>query len=89
MELKPIAERFILHWGEMGSRGGVIEPSPDSCSALSGGTAMDAEKSLRLWRVAPPMSAQPQGTQAWRLCVSPDGIGATIETSLDVWELFN
>ena len=23
MELKPIAERFILHWGEMGSRWGV------------------------------------------------------------------
>ena len=23
MELKPISERFILHWGEMGSRWGV------------------------------------------------------------------
>ncbi|HEY0587232.1 MAG TPA: MarR family transcriptional regulator, partial [Pseudoduganella sp.] len=23
MELKPIAERFVLHWGEMGSRWGV------------------------------------------------------------------
>ena len=45
MELKPIAERFVLHWGEMGSRWGVNRTVAQVHALLYlAGRPMDAEE---------------------------------------------
>lgn len=58
MELKPIAERFVLHWGEMGSRWGVNRTVAQIHALLYlAARPMDAEEIQQTLGVARSMSA--------------------------------
>jgi len=93
MELKPIAERFILHWGEMGSRWGVNRTVAQIHALLYlAGRPMDAEEILETLGVARSnVSNSLKELQAWRLVRVVHLMGDRrdhFETSSDVWELF-
>jgi len=58
MELKPIAERFVLHWGEMGSRWGVNRTVAQIHALLYlAARPMDAEEIQNTWAWRAPTSA--------------------------------
>ncbi|MDR3481978.1 MAG: MarR family transcriptional regulator [Burkholderiaceae bacterium] len=93
MELKPIAERFILHWGEMGSRWGVNRTVAQIHALLYlAGRPMDAEDIAATLGVARSnVSNSLKELQAWRLVRIVHLMGDRrdhFETSSDVWELF-
>ena len=93
MELKPIAERFILHWGEMGSRWGVNRTVAQIHALLYlAGRPMDAEEIAATLGVARSnVSNSLKELQAWRLVRIVHLMGDRrdhFETSSDVWELF-
>ena len=93
MELKPIAERFVLHWGEMGSRWGVNR-TVAQIHALLYLTArpMHAEEMAETLNVARSnVSTSLKELQAWNLVRIVHVKGDRrdhFETSTDVWELF-
>lgn len=93
MELKPIAERFILHWGEMGSRWGVNRSVAQIHALLYlAGRPMDAEEIATTLGVARSnVSNSLKELQSWRLVRVVHLMGDRrdhFETSTDVWELF-
>ncbi len=93
MELKPIAERFILHWGEMGSRWGVNRTVAQIHALLYlAGRPMDAEEIAATLGVARSnVSNSLKELQSWRLVRVVHLMGDRrdhFETSTDVWELF-
>lgn len=93
MELKPIAERFVLHWGEMGSRWGVNRTVAQIHALLYlAGRPMDAEEITETLGVARSnVSNSLKELQSWRLVRVVHLMGDRrdhFETSTDVWELF-
>jgi len=93
MELKPIAERFVVHWGEMGSRWGVNRTVAQIHALLYlAGRAMDAEEIANTLGVARSnVSTSLKELQSWRLVHITHVMGDRRDyfaTSTDVWELF-
>ena len=93
MELKPIAERFVLHWGEMGSRWGVNRTVAQIHALLYlAGRPMDAEEITTTLGVARSnVSNSLKELQSWSLIRVVHLKGDRrdhFETSTDVWELF-
>ena len=93
MELKPIAERFVLHWGEMGSRWGVNRTVAQIHALLYlAGRPMDAEEITETLGVARSnVSTSLKELQSWNLVRIVHIKGDRrdhFETSTDVWELF-
>jgi DNA-binding transcriptional regulator GbsR (MarR family) len=93
MELKPVTERFILHWGEMGSRWGVNRTVAQVHALLFlAGRPLDAEEIAETLSVARSnVSNSIKELQAWRLVRVVHLMGDRrdyFETSADVWTLF-
>lgn len=93
MELKPIAERFILHWGEMGSRWGVNRTVAQIHALLYlAGRPMEAEEIAGTLGVARSnVSNSLKELQSWKLISIVHLRGDRrdhFETSTDIWELF-
>ena len=93
MELKPVAQKFILHWGEMGTRWGVNRTVSQIHALLYiAGRPMHAEEIAETLGVARSnVSTSLKELQAWKLVKVAHIMGERrdhFETSLDVWELF-
>jgi DNA-binding transcriptional regulator GbsR (MarR family) len=93
MELKPITERFVLHWGEMGSRWGVNRTVAQIHALLYlAGRPMDAEEITQTLGVARSnVSTSLKELLSWKLVRIVHLRGDRrdhFETSTDVWELF-
>lgn len=93
MKLKPIAQRFILHWGEMGSRWGVNRTVAQIHALLYlVGKPLDAEVIAETLGVARSnVSTSLKELQSWKLVRITHLMGDRrdhFETSTDVWELF-
>ena len=93
MTLTPIAERFILHWGEMGSRWGVNRTVAQIHALLFLlGRPVPADEITDTLGVARSnVSNSLRELQSWKLArVVPvkDDRRDHFETSTDVWELF-
>lgn len=93
MKLTPVSERFILHWGEMGSRWGVNRTVAQIHALLFlAGKPMAADEIVETLAVARSnVSNSLKELQAWRLVRIVHTIGDRrdhFETSTDVWELF-
>jgi DNA-binding transcriptional regulator GbsR (MarR family) len=93
MELKPIAERFILHWGEMGSRWGVNRTVAQIHALLYlAGRPLEAEEIAGTLGVARSnVSNSLKELQSWKLVSIVHLRGDRrdhFETSTDIWELF-
>lgn len=93
MELTPIAERFILHWGEMGSRWGVNRTVAQIHALLYlAGRPVAADEIAETLNVARSnVSTSLKELQAWRLAKVVHVLGDRrdhFETSTDIWELF-
>jgi len=93
MELTPVTERFILHWGEMGARWGVNRTVAQIHALL-----YLAEQPLAADEIAETLSVARSNVStslkellAWRLVKVSHVLGDRrdhFETSKDVWELF-
>lgn len=93
MELTPISERFILHWGEMGARWGVNRTVAQIHALL-----YLAEKPLAADEIADTLGVARSNVsnsikelQSWRLVKTVHVMGDRrdhFDTSKDVWELF-
>jgi len=93
MELNPVAQKFILHWGEMGTRWGVNRTVSQIHALLYiAGRPMDAEEIAETLGVARSnVSTSLKELQSWKLVKVAHILGERrdhFETSLDVWELF-
>lgn len=93
MELTPVSERFILHWGEMGSRWGVNRTVAQIHALLFlAGRPLSAEDIAETLGVARSnVSTSLKELQSWRLTRVVHVMGDRrdhFETSTDVWELF-
>ena len=93
MELTPVAQKFILHWGEMGTRWGVNRTVSQIHALLyMVGRPMDAEEIAETLGVARSnVSTSLKELQSWKLVKVAHIMGERrdhFETSLDVWELF-
>lgn len=91
--LSPVARRFVLHWGEMGSRWGVNRTVSQIHALLFyGGRPMHAEELAALLQVARSnVSTSLRELQSWKLVRVVHKVGDRrdhFETSKDVWELF-
>jgi len=93
MKLTPVSERFILHWGEMGSRWGVNRTVAQIHALLFlAGKPLAADDIAETLGVARSnVSTSLKELQAWRLARVVHVMGDRrdhFETSTDVWELF-
>lgn len=93
MELKPVAQRFVLHWGEMGSRWGVNRSVAQIHALLYlVGRPMHAEEIQETLGIARSnVSNSLKELQSWDLVRLTHVLGDRrdhFETSADVWELF-
>jgi DNA-binding transcriptional regulator GbsR (MarR family) len=93
MELTPLTERFILHWGEMGSRWGVNRTVAQIHALLYLlGRPVSADEIVETLGVARSnVSNSLKELQAWRLAKVVHVRGDRrdhFETSTDIWELF-
>jgi len=93
MELTPITERFILHWGEMGSRWGVNRTVAQIHALLYlAGRPVPADEITDTLQVARSnVSTSIKELQSWRLVRTVHVLGDRrehFETSTDIWELF-
>ncbi len=93
MELKPISERFILHWGEMGSRWGVNRTVAQIHALLYlAARPLEAEEIANTLGVARSnVSTSIKELLSWKLVRVIHLKGDRrdhFETSSDVWELF-
>jgi len=93
MEMKGVTERFVLHWGEMGSRWGVNRTVAQIHALLYiSGRAMHAEEIAETLGVARSnVSTSLKELQGWNLVRVVHLRGDRrdhFETSTDVWELF-
>ena len=93
MKLTPVSEKFVLHWGEMGSRWGVNRTVAQIHALL-----FLADKPIAADEMAETLSLARSNVsnslkelQAWRLVRAVHMIGERrehFETSKDIWELF-
>ncbi|MEB2548423.1 GbsR/MarR family transcriptional regulator [Burkholderia gladioli] len=93
MELTPLSERFILHWGEMGSRWGVNRTVAQIHALLYlHGKPLAADEIAAALNVARSnVSNSLKELQSWRLARVVHVMGDRrdhFETSTDIWELF-
>jgi DNA-binding transcriptional regulator GbsR (MarR family) len=93
MELRGVSERFVLHWGEMGSRWGVNRTVAQIHALLYlTGRPMHAEEITDTLGVARSnVSTSLKELQGWNLVRVVHVRGDRrdhFETSTDVWELF-
>jgi DNA-binding transcriptional regulator GbsR (MarR family) len=93
MKLSPVTERFVLHWGEMGSRWGVNRTVAQIHALLFLiGRPMTAEEITETLGVARSnVSNSLKELQNWKLIRIVHLLGDRrdqFETSSDVWELF-
>ena len=93
MTLTPVSEKFILHWGEMGSRWGVNRTVAQIHALLFlAGRPMAADEIVETLALARSnVSNSLKELQTWRLARVVHMIGERrehFETSKDVWELF-
>ncbi|WP_233233524.1 GbsR/MarR family transcriptional regulator [Bordetella sp. LUAb4] len=93
MKLSPVSERFILHWGEMGSRWGVNRTVAQIHALLYLlGRPVPADEIADTLNVARSnVSTSLKELQSWRLAKVVHVMGDRrdhFETSTDVWELF-
>lgn len=93
MELQPVASKFILHWGEMGTRWGVNRTISQIHALLYlAARPMHAEEIADTLGVARSnVSNSLKELQNWRLVRITHLMGDRrdhFETSADVWELF-
>lgn len=93
MKLTPVTERFILHWGEMGSRWGVNRTVAQIHALLYlTGRPMDAEEITETLGVARSnVSNSIKELLAWRLVQTVHIMGDRrdhFQTSTDIYELF-
>ncbi|ODP31664.1 GbsR/MarR family transcriptional regulator [Pandoraea sp. ISTKB] len=93
MELTPITERFVLHWGEMGSRWGVNRTVAQIHALLYlAGRPVPADEITDTLQVARSnVSTSIKELQSWRLVRTVHVMGDRrehFETSTDIWELF-
>ena len=93
MNLNPIAQRFVLHWGEMGSKWGVNRTVSQIHALLYlAGKPMPADEIAETLEVARSnVSNSIKELQNWNLIHVVHVMGDRrdhFETSTDVWELF-
>ena len=93
MELTPVKQKFILHWGEMGTLWGVNRTVSQIHALLYiAGCPLHAEEIADTLGVARSnVSNSLKELQNWKLVKLAHVMGdrrAHFETSLDVWELF-
>jgi DNA-binding transcriptional regulator GbsR (MarR family) len=93
MKLNPISERFILHWGEMGSKWGVNRTVSQIHALLYlAGKPLAADEIAETLTVARSnVSNSLKELQSWKLIKIVHVMGDRrdhFETSTDVWELF-
>jgi DNA-binding transcriptional regulator GbsR (MarR family) len=93
MELRPVARRFILHWGEMGSKWGINRTVSQIHALLYlAGRPLHAEEIADTLDVARSnVSASLKELQSWKLIHVVHLMSDRrdhFETSTDVWELF-
>jgi DNA-binding transcriptional regulator GbsR (MarR family) len=93
MELTPISQRFILHWGEMGTRWGVNRTMSQIHALLFlAARPMHAEEIVETLGVARSnVSNSLKELQSWKLVKIVHVMGDRrdhFETSGDVWDLF-
>jgi DNA-binding transcriptional regulator GbsR (MarR family) len=93
MTLTPVSEKFILHWGEMGSRWGVNRTVAQihALLFLSDAPLAADEIAETLALARSNVSNSLKELQAWRLARVVHLMGDRrdhFETSKDVWELF-
>lgn len=93
MELKPVSERFVLHWGEMGSRWGVNRTVAQIHALLYlAGRPMEADEITQTLSVARSnVSTSLKELLSWKLVRIVHLRGDRrdyFETSTDIWELF-
>ncbi|HCY64769.1 MAG TPA: MarR family transcriptional regulator [Oxalobacteraceae bacterium] len=93
MKLTPISQKFVLHWGEMGSRWGVNRTVSQIHALLYiTGKPMNAEEIAETLGVARSnVSTSLKELQNWKLVKLAHLMGDRrdhFETSLDMWELF-
>jgi len=93
MKLNPIAQRFVLHWGEMGSKWGVNRTVSQIHALLFlAGRPMAADEIVETLEVARSnVSNSIKELQNWKLIQMVHVMGDRrdhFETSTDVWALF-
>jgi DNA-binding transcriptional regulator GbsR (MarR family) len=93
MKLTPVVERFILHWGEMGSRWGINRTVAQIHALLFiFPTPLTAEEIVETLAVARSnVSSSLRELQAWRLVKLVHVLGDRrdhFETMKDAWEMF-
>ncbi|MGO4332331.1 GbsR/MarR family transcriptional regulator [Cupriavidus sp. 2TAF22] len=93
MELTPVSERFILHWGEMGTRWGVNRTVAQIHALLYLlGRPVTADNIAETLGVARSnVSNSLKELQSWKLARVVHIMGDRrdhFETSTDIWELF-
>lgn len=93
MELQPVSQRFILHWGEMGARWGVNRTVAQIHALLYlAERPLDAEEIAQTLTVARSnVSTSLKELLSWRLARVVHVMGDRrdyFETSKDIWELF-
>lgn len=93
MKLTPVSERFILHWGEMGSKWGVNRTVSQIHALLFlAGKPLAADEIAECLGVARSnVSNSLKELQNWKLIRLVHAMGDRrdhFETSADVWELF-
>ncbi len=93
MKLNPIAQRFVLHWGEMGSKWGVNRTVSQIHALLYlAGRPMAADEIVETLEVARSnVSNSIKELQNWKLIQMVHVMGDRrdhFETSTDVWALF-
>ncbi|WP_322052804.1 GbsR/MarR family transcriptional regulator [Paraburkholderia bannensis] len=93
MELTPTAKKFILHWGEMGSRWGVNRTVAQihALLYLLGRPVAADEIAEALGVARSNVSNSLKELQSWRLAKVVHVMGDRrdhFETSTDIWELF-
>lgn len=93
MELRPVARRFILHWGEMGSKWGINRTVSQIHALLYlAGRPLHAEEITETLGVARSnVSTSIKELQSWKLIRIVHLMSDRrdhFETSTDVWELF-
>lgn len=93
MQLRPVARRFILHWGEMGSKWGINRTVSQIHALLYlAGRPLHAEEIVETLDVARSnVSSSLKELQSWKLIRVVHLMSDRrdhFETSTDVWELF-
>ena len=93
MKLNPVAEKFVLHWGEMGSKWGVNRTVSQIHALLYlSGKALPADEIAKTLGVARSnVSNSLKELQNWNLIHVKHVMGnrkVHFATSTDVWELF-